>query len=215
MSESILFPTSLKKQITSLEVALASRGYASVYSPTYVIGGSIVIAIGVAGLIWGLVVGPYQHDYIGEWAFVSVIVLPCMLFGWITAVYSRMRVSPEGIQVINPINEALIPYASLVRATGYGVSLRLYGDRWSMGVYAVQRANVTAAGKSSAERAAVLLTDHAAVRRLVVPGASAVPSPAPRKNWTVRWPELVVWAALSALSFVYEYVLHAPISMHH
>lgn len=133
------------------------------------------------------------------------VILPGII-GWHYVLFSSLRVTSWGLEVVNPLNTGRIAWPDLVRAraTPNSMSLRLRTESWSIGVFPIQVSNWEGWFASRANRAEVWAKEIDALRdRRLADRADAVDSGAsPVKHWRIRILPLVLSAIPWAIAVV-------------
>jgi hypothetical protein len=167
----------------------------------YRVLGLMLLTIGAAFYVWLCSLKGTTNDSPGLLFGVLVALSLVGLMGWCYLIRASLQVESEGLRIVNPINAACVPWTAITRVEGGGTALRVWTTAgWSIGVFAVQKANRERRGSSVSEHVAELLRTHAQQRTQT--GQSGAPEKLV-KHWGLGWPTTSVYLALIVAAYLY------------
>jgi hypothetical protein len=134
----------LQRQIEMAGDALSQGRRYRIKSPMQVVIAYLSMAVvAFFALIVLILAGdPAGISKLDAWEVLMIIFVPALLSCWVSAQYSWVEVSPSGIRVVNPLNEATIPWSQLCDLDADAGYFRAVTSEWSIRAWAVQGSNL-------------------------------------------------------------------------
>lgn len=203
---------SVRSQLPDIEKAVKS-GQPYLLRDGYLTAASgVLFVFSVAINVWFFLCDPAPADLPdrawGNFVVLETLVIMGFVLSWCILRYVWMSIDEAGIHVRNPFNEAFIPWARLERAHSEGLWLKLYIDEWSVGVTAVQPANIERLGETCSNVIEELFLTEATRRRESAVGT--IPEQEPWKRRRLPGRLLHFAAGYTVILYFYFVFFDAP-----